>query len=60
MALYDADQLAVHVCRNKVDIDDLFRAARPINYRVDTYLQRLRFAWGVLIGKYDAVRWYKQ
>lgn len=31
--------------------------ARPVNYKVDSMLERLKFAWGVLIGKYDALDW---
>jgi len=31
--------------------------ARPINYRVDTILERICHAYGVLTGKYDALDW---
>ena len=31
--------------------------ARPINFRYDPWLTRAKLAWGVLIGKYDALNW---
>lgn len=34
--------------------------ARPINYRADSIRERIRYAWGVLVGKYDALNWEDQ
>lgn len=31
--------------------------ARPKNYRVDGVFMRLKLAWRVLIGRYDALDW---
>lgn len=31
--------------------------ARPINYICDTWADRFKHAWGVLIGKYDTLDW---
>jgi len=31
--------------------------ARPVNYRADTISDRISHAFGVLIGKYDALDW---
>lgn len=30
---------------------------RPVNHQFDTWKQRLKDAWGVLTGKYDALDW---
>lgn len=30
---------------------------RPLNYKYESKLSRLKWAWGVLIGKYDVVEW---
>ena len=32
-------------------------AARSVNYRFDGWYSRLKQAWGVLIGRYDAFDW---
>ena len=34
-----------------------WRPARPINYQVDRWRDRIRWAWGVLRGRYDALDW---
>jgi len=31
--------------------------ARPINHTCRTFIERLREAWGVFTGKFDAVKW---
>lgn len=31
--------------------------ARSLNYQFDGWRKRLQYAWGVLIGKYDALDW---
>lgn len=31
--------------------------ARSLNYTVESWCSRIRNAWGVLIGKYDALDW---
>lgn len=31
--------------------------ARPINHACDTWMERCHHAWGVLVGRYDAVDW---
>lgn len=37
--------------------DDGWKLARPIP---DVFINRLKDAWQVLIGKADAVEWYRQ
>ena len=34
--------------------------ARQINYQFESWLSRLRAAWGVLTGRLDALRWHQQ
>lgn len=41
----------------QVQIDGKWVVARPLSFG---FLSRLKDAWGVLIGKYDAVKYYKQ
>lgn len=31
--------------------------ARPVNFQCQTIWERLREAWGVFRGRYDAIRW---
>ena len=64
MALYEATWLAYEAKNNQTLSDHQpimgtsgWRVARPINYMCDTWLQRLRQAWGVLFGRYDAIDW---
>ena len=33
--------------------------ARAINYKLDRWRDRIKWAWGVLIGRYDALDWEK-
>lgn len=30
---------------------------RPVDYKGDKFLSRLKFAWGAFTGKYDVVEW---
>ena len=61
MARYTAKQLKEHESFSRVPMPNAKRAywypARPENYRCDTLWQRLKLAWGVLCGKYDALDW---
>ena len=34
-----------------------FYPARPENYKFDSIILRIKLAYGVLIGKYDALDW---
>ena len=34
--------------------------ARPINYKVDTVVERIIHSFGVLVGKYDALDWQEK
>lgn len=31
--------------------------ARPINHKYESCIRRVKHAWGVLIGRYDALDW---
>lgn len=31
--------------------------ARPENYKFDGFVYRLKLAWMVLVGRYDAIEW---
>ena len=31
--------------------------ARPENYRFDSWIYRIKLAWLVLVGRYDAIEW---
>ena len=61
MAKYTAKELKEHDNFSRVPMPNAKRAywypARPENYRCDTLWQRLKLAWGVLCGKYDALDW---
>lgn len=39
------------------EIDGRWVAARPLGYQGWMPLHRLRLAWGVFTGRYDALRW---
>jgi hypothetical protein len=41
-------------------IDGKWVIARPIDYTVESLKERIKESWGVLTGKYEAVRFYKQ
>jgi hypothetical protein len=34
-----------------------YRPARPLNYQLDGLKRRLKLAWAVFIGRYDALDW---
>lgn len=56
MALCKADEI------RKTDTlaqlpDGRWVPARPLNYKDDGWRKRLQYAWGVLIGKHDALDW---
>jgi len=36
---------------------DYWVPARPMGHNVLSWTRRWKLAWGVLIGKYDALRW---
>ena len=52
--LYSANSIGKHGAYTQKGL------ARPINYKVDTIIERFIHAWGVLIGKYDALDWQEK
>lgn len=34
-----------------------WRPARPLNYQFDSWWDRIKWAWGVLRGRYDVLDW---
>ena len=60
MALHHADHLAAHINETAAKIDGVYRAARPLNYQLDSVFDRLKWAWWVFRGKVDVIKWYKQ
>ena len=59
MATYKAFDIKRWNSDSKVIVGqlDVWIPARPTNYRVDGLWSRLKQAWFVLIGKYDALDW---
>lgn len=56
MAKYTAKQIKDW----DVSCEDSFgkwKPCRALNFKYDTYLHRLKYAFGVLVGKYDALDW---
>lgn len=47
-----------HAGITRPDGKKIWVAARPLDYR--SFIGRLREAWGVLTGKYDALKWEGQ
>lgn len=42
------------------NIEDKWVCNRPVNYKYDSFVSRLKQAWKVLIKECDAVKFYKQ
>jgi hypothetical protein len=63
MAIYTAKQIQNHDTNQLDEVSLVVNArrewipARPINYQFDGKWLRLKLAWGVLTGKYDALNW---
>ncbi len=61
MAKYTARELKEHDIFSRIPGPKKKRAywfpARPLNYQFDSLWMRLKLAWGVLRGKYDALDW---
>ncbi|NLE05832.1 MAG: hypothetical protein GX638_13685 [Crenarchaeota archaeon] len=55
--IHNADDFKCDLLAN---IDNKWVVARPENYKYESFFQRLKEAWGVLIRKYDVVKFYKQ
>lgn len=53
MAIYTAEALRNWDMSRSPD----WKPARPINHQCDGWLKRIRLAYGVLIGRYDALNW---
>jgi len=56
--VYNADRLKEW--SEQAEVEGKWVCARPINYQVVTFRERLRVAWRVFRGKYDALEWTKQ
>jgi hypothetical protein len=57
MALYTADSIAES---DSAFVDGRWVMARPINYKYESVLERIKQAYNVLIGKYDSIKWIGQ
>lgn len=61
MAKYTAKELKEHETFSRVPMPKAKGAywypARPENYRFDGFFKRLKLAWGIFRGKYDALDW---
>lgn len=53
--LWSVSNLGIHAATNSVEIEGACVPARPLGRT--GFLFRLRLAWGVFIGTYDAVCW---
>ena len=53
-------QLIDSFYQNHAKIDGKYWVARPLNYKLRSVRQRIKEAWGVFTGKYEAVKFYKQ
>lgn len=51
--IYTAQSIQQHETHRGPD----WKPARPVNHTCDTWAERLRHAWGVLTGTYDALDW---
>lgn len=51
--IYTAEQIQSHTEQRGPD----WKPARPLNHVCDSWLERLRHAWGVFVGRYDALDW---
>lgn len=59
--IYNADWLIKHGSQTQTGLGDgRYVAARPINYKAMTWLDRLRAAVLVFQGKYDLLEWTDQ
>jgi hypothetical protein len=56
--IYKADELKDW--NTDANIEGMWVVARPLNYKHQSLKERIQEAWGVLIGKYDTLEWYKQ
>lgn len=50
---------AIQIKNHDVDccINNKWIPCRPINFTLDSISDRITHAWGVLVGKYDALDW---
>ena len=56
--VYNADSLKNW--SEQAEVDGKWVCARPINYQVVPFFQKLKIAWRGFRGKYDALEWTKQ
>lgn len=55
MALYSVDSIVNNQTQKL--IHGKWVPARPLNYQRDSFFFRVKLAWRVLTGKYDAIDW---
>lgn len=55
--IYELSHLAASIDRAHAEINGKWVPARPINYRCESWWNRVKAAWLVLCGKADAVIW---
>jgi len=53
MAKYTADEIKNWNVQKGPD----WKPARPLNHVFDGLVRRVKLAWGVLVGRYDALDW---
>ena len=59
--LYNVENLVHTAASNQVELPNkCWVYARPINYKCDSVLDRIKHAWLVLLGKADAIVWEGQ
>lgn len=59
MMVYQADDLRNWSAQTKLP-DGNWVCSRPINYKAEPFYKRISHCWGVLTGKYDALKWEGQ
>lgn len=56
MARFTAKRIKEYDVLHQGD-DKMWRPTRPINYIFESFMVRIKLAYGVLAGKYDALDW---
>ncbi len=54
---FTVDGLVDCATSNEILKDGIYVSARPDNWKYESFIERIRNAWLVLIGKADAVTW---
>ena len=57
MSTYSAKEIKNWSETGSVKVGTEWILARPSNYKYRTFLERLKEAWSVFVGKYDSLKW---